>query len=205
MTPDDARLQSAYRRLTADESRSAEAPDVSPETLQQLAEGTYLGADRDELLERALAHDSTARELAFFMDLRAANAQRVAAAPWRGWALAATVLIVVISGIRWFGTSASEEPLRSSESTVTVVQPREGAAVEGSTIFMWRAVAGASRYLVEVIREDGTLTASTTTADTSATLALTPLTPRERLSWWVTATLSDGTTRRSAAASLRAR
>lgn len=204
--PDDPELQAAYRRLTVYESRSTEAPDIAPETLQQLAEGTYLGADRDVLLERALAHDATARELAFFMDLRAASAVRPAAAPWRGWALAATLLIVVIAGIRWFGSRVSAEPLRSPEFAVTVVRPGEGVAMDASATLTWRAVAGASHYLVEVVREDGTAIGSTTTADTSATLALTaPLTPGERLRWWVTATLPDGTTRRSAPALLRAR
>ena len=67
-------------------------------------------------------------------------------------------------------------------------------------------VADASRYLVEVVREDGTAVATLTTFDTTATLALTtPLPSGERLSWWVTATLADGTTRRSAPALLRAR
>lgn len=203
---DDTRLQSAYRHLTEAVSRTTEAPDIAPEILQQLADGSYAGADRDALLERALSHDLTARELALLLDLRAASVGRPAARSWHRWAMAATLLIIVASGIRWLGGGASGDPMRSPEAAVTIVRPAADAVIDASTSFTWRAVAGATRYDVEMLRADGSLLASTTTPDTSATLALTaPLTPGERLSWWVMATLADGTTRRSAPASVRAR
>jgi hypothetical protein len=204
--PDDTRLGSAYRRLTLDESRSTAAPDIDPETLQQLAAGTYLGGDREALIERALAHESTAREFAFFLDLRNASTPGQAGVPWRRWALAASLVIAVASGIRWFGEGLADDPLRASTSGITVVFPDEGATLDSATVFAWRQVSDASRYLVEVVREDGTAVATVTTFDTTATLTLaTPLPTGERLSWWVTATLADGTTRRSAPALLRAR
>lgn len=203
---DDTRLRSAYRDLTETASRTTEAPDIAPEVLQQLADGTYAGADRDALLERALSHDQTARELSFLLDVRAASADRPAAQSWRGWAMAATLLVVVLSGIRLLGRASDDDPLRSPNAAVTVVEPGVDGVIDVSTRFTWRAVSGAARYDVEVLRADGALLASATTADTSATLAFAaPLTPGERLSWWVTATLADGTTRRSAPTSLRTR
>lgn len=203
---DDTRLQSAYRHLTETVSRTTVAPDIAPEILQQLADGSYAGADRDALLERALSHDHTARELALLLDLRAANVGRPAAQSWHRWAMAATLLIVVASGIRWLGGGSSDDPLRSPEAAGAVVEPVADAVIDASTRFTWRAVAGATRYDVEVLRADGSLLASATTPDTSVTLAFAaPLTPGERLSWWVMATLADGTARRSAPASVRAR
>lgn len=203
---DDTRLQSAYRRLTEAVARTTDAPDIAPEVLQELADGRYGGADREALLDRALSHDHTARELAFLLDLRGASVARPAAARWGRWAMAATLLIVVVSGIRWLGKGSDDDPMRSANAAVSVVQPGAAAIVDTSTTFVWRAVAAAARYDVEVVRADGSLLASATTSDTSATLAFTtPLLPGERLSWWVTATLSDGTTLRSAPVGLRTR
>jgi len=204
--PDDTRLRSAYQRLTEDESRVTPAADIAPETLQQLAEGTYLGADRDALIDRALAHESTARELALFLDLRNASEPRQAAVQWRRWALAASLVIVAVSGIRLFGVGAADDPLRSSTAGVTVVLPEESASFGGATVFAWRPVGDASSYVVEVLREDGTPVATLTTSDTTATLVPSaPVPAGERLSWWVTATLADGTRRRSAPVPLLAR
>lgn len=206
MSERDDVLQSAYQRLTQEASRSEPAPDTAPEILQQLADGTYLGTDRDTLIDRALAHEATAREFAFFLDARGASPPRATAARWRPWALAASILFVVASGIRWLGSDTSDEPMRSSDAAFTVILPDEGTAVDTSTVFAWRPVPDASRYLVEVVREDGTAVATVTTADTTAIFRPSaPLLSGERLSWWVTATLADGTTRRSAPALVRAR
>jgi hypothetical protein len=203
---DDTRLRSAYRHLMEGASSTTEALDIAPEVLQQLADGTYAGADRDALLERALSHDQTARELSFLLDVRAASVDRPVAQSWRRWAMAATLLVVVISGVRLLGGGSNDEPMRSPNAAVTIVEPGAEGVIEASTRFTWRAVTGATRYDVEVLRADGSLLASATTPDTSATLAFAaPLTPGVRVSWWVTATLADGTTRRSAPTSLRTR
>lgn len=205
--PDESRLEAAYRALVDRESGDAPAPEIPAEVLQQLAEGTYVGPDRDALIDRALSHDASAREFAFFLDLHNARPQQRSATSVRRWALAASMVVVAALGVRWLGTDPGPDPLRSSVSdAVAVLEPADGAVFDTTVTFAWRPVPDASSYLVEVVRDDGTTVATTTTGDTTASVLPTmAVASGERLSWWVTATLSDGTSRRSTPAALTAR
>ena len=202
--PDEDRLKAAYRSMLA--GGTASAPEVSPEILQQLAEGTYIGADRDALLERVLSHDETARELGFLLEIHGARRPAAAAGCWRRWALSASLVGVTALGVRYAVRDAGPDPLRSSGDAIDVVTPARAALFDSSTTFTWRAVVDAASYQLDVVREDGTTVATATTRDTAiAVVPALPLASGEVLSWWVTATLSDGTTRRSVPVTLRAR
>ena len=201
----EEQLKAAYRSLLARGRDATQAPDVPPEILQQLAEGTYAGADRDALLERVLSHDETAREFGFLLEVHR-NLRPGAATPWRRWALAASLAAVAALGVRYATRDAASDPIRSSGDAVDVVSPVRAALFDSTTTFVWRPVVDASGYQLDVVREDGTTVASATTRDTVAAAAPSvPLVSGETLSWWVTAMLADGTTRRSVPVAIRAR
>ncbi len=203
---DEDRLKAAYRSMLARARDKAFAPEVTPEILQQLAEGAYIGADRDALLERVLSHDETAREFGFLLEIHGARRQPAGAGSWRRWALAASLVGVTALGVRYAVRDPGPDPLRSSGDAVDVVSPARAALFDSSTTFTWRSVVDASSYQLDVVREDGTTVATATTRDTAIVVVPSvPLVSGEMLSWWITATLSDGTTRRSVPAALRAR
>src|SRR5688572_25798645 len=140
--PDEDQLKSAYQALLAREADVASPPDISPEVLQQLAEGTYIGADRDALIDRALAHEATARELGFLVEVHGARRESRAGAPaWRRWALAASVVGAVALGVRYVTIDPGPEPMRSSAvDAVTVVAPAGVAPFDSATTFTWHPV-----------------------------------------------------------------
>jgi hypothetical protein len=94
----------------------------------------------------------------------------------------------------------------SAADAVMVVSPAGDAPFDSATTFTWHPVPDASGYRVELVRDDGTEVATATSRDT--VLSIVPsvtLVPGEVLRWWVTATLADGTTRRSTPAAIRVR
>ena len=203
---DEAQLKAAYRALLARERDTTPVPEVSPEVLLQLAEGTYIGGDRDLLLDRVLSHDETAREFGFLLELQRAQRQPDAARPWRRWALAASLVGVAALGVRYASRDAASDPFRASGDAVDVVAPVRATPFDSTTTFTWRPVVDAASYRLDVVREDGSVVATATTRDTVTVAAPSvPLLSGEVLSWWVTATLTDGTTRRSVPVALRAR
>ena len=206
--PDENQLKASYEALLASEARVATPPDIPPEVLQQLADGTYIGTDRDALIDRALAHEATAREFGFLLEVHRARPGSGAVAPvWRRWALAASVVGALALGARYVTVDPGPEPMRSSAAdAVMVVSPASDAPFDSATTFTWLAVPDASGYRIDVVRDDGTAVAAATTRDTVLSVVPSvPLLPGEILRWWVTATLADGTTRRSTPAALRVR
>lgn len=194
MRTDDASLRALYATLMA-KRRPAAPPSVTVEQVHSLATGVAVAGDREALLDQVLSHPDTARELQFFMDLpRESPARRVWFRSPGTLALAAGLLLAVGFGLRQLTTPRAADVMRSDAAEVTLRAPSGDTIAGGSVKFVWDAISGASSYALEVTRDDGTLVASATTSDTTATATVSA----GALRWWVTATLDDGTTRRSA-------
>lgn len=103
-------------------------------------------------------------------------------------ALAASVLFAVLIGRATLTQRPSEE-LRSGPAgaSVTLVAPETGATAGQPVTFTWRAVAGASRYRIEVLDSIGNLAVEAESPDTTATLnSVAGLAPG-KYQWWVIA------------------
>lgn len=197
---DDARLHQAFDRLEQARKRSAARRDDTPvETVQALAAGTYIGSDKEALLDRVLSDPHTADEFRFFMDLERSRPVQHARQPFR-WSrvlLAATTLGAVALGTVLV-RSGGEEPLRGGDSGEGVSAHVPVAAAPGAEVSLaWRPVDGATGYDVEVFSVGGLSIAAGRAADTVFTVRL-PAEVSTDLQWRVSARLPDGTVRRSA-------
>jgi hypothetical protein len=202
MTPrpvsEDA-LRKAHAELLALRASGAD-PGLPVETVQALAAGTYQGADRLDLLDRALAHPVSARELQLFADLAAltpVNASRRRAGLW---ALAASVLLAVgvasIWGVRgWW----AKEEVRGGNASFELVEPAQDQLLERGARFLWRSAAGGTAYRLELVDAEGSVAFSLATRDTAGALPDSVRLAPGRYQARVLATLRDGTEQRTSA------
>jgi hypothetical protein len=110
-------------------------------------------------------------------------------------ALAASVALIVAVGLQ-----RDPDVPRGEGDGIALVAPPEEIAAGAAVTFRWAAVAGASRYELEVLDSDGKVVSSRVTEATSVTLdGLAAGSYR----WWVRATA--GAEARSALRTLRAR
>ena len=131
---------------------------------------------------------------------------------WRRFAplaLAASVVLAVGVGLfRGDGRPGTGDVTRGGESAVTLLAPGIDVAAGGGApfTFVWRPVAGALRYELEVLEASGAVAFSATTADT---IAAVPdprrLTPGIEYRWWVRAVDAAGAQRASEMRRLRVR
>lgn len=187
----DERLRDAYRGLIRepgpgrDGCPSAEALDAlvlrqgpEPERLATMEHISSCAACQRELnLLRALEHT-------------APRAMPIA----RPLALAATVVLAIAAGLTWQATRPSTDPLRGDTPLVQLVAPAEGrvAPEVGSVEFVWRAVEGATRYIVELMDAEDRVTVRREVTDTTLTLEREALTEGSALQWRVRAHLPGG-------------
>ncbi len=167
----------------------------SPDELLAAVERRAPDQARLRVLNHALDCHACAEELEL---LRAIQRTRPASfSNPRVLALAALVVLVIGLGY-WRLTSTTGGSLRSGAEPITLVAPLGGIAARPTTL-IWRAVSNASRYAVEVRREDGTLVLNETTTDTTFTLpAQLALAPGADFYWTVSARLGDGSELRAA-------
>jgi hypothetical protein len=194
----DAELRRLYERLLARRAQTEQRPpDIAPETVQALAEGSFVGGNRVELLDQVLSHAVTEQEFHLFQQLAAARQVTARRLPLLGLAAAAT--LVVGLGIVWqLGRPGSPEPVRGGESAFALVAPEEGTTLRPGVRFVWRSAPGAVSYRFELIDAEGSVVFSHTTADTSVALPLTaPLDSSASHQAWVMAILGDGTEERT--------
>lgn len=190
---DDRELQDAYRSRPAVQG-VGDPPD--PETMRALAEGSYVGQDRDALLERVLAHPDFAREFHFLADVAASR--RPARSMWtspRTLALAAGAVLAVALATR-LALPPSEEPMRGDtvRATGLLIDPAEGAQLAAPSVrFSWHRVPGAAAYEIAVADSIGAPVLAESVTDTTWVSSL----PAGRLTWWVTARFADGTNQAS--------
>jgi len=111
--------------------------------------------------------------------------------PW----LAAAAVIIAAGALTLTLVKPAPNPVRGAPSAdVALVGDENGTLV-------WRAVPGVVRYEVEIVDASGQTIFHSRVTDT--TTALPANLPAGALSWWVRATLRDGSERRSAIVPVR--
>lgn len=218
----DDKLRTAYNMHVEGNAPSNRSGCPSPEQLQRLAESGQ-GGDSNNL--KLLNHVfSCAYCRADFALLRAVEtsvqssaeseqAQRQATQKRNGWfsspriAIAASLLLAIgIGGEFWLRAQARASALRGAPidtSDVVIVAPSANTAISPDAPFVWRKVAGAATYEVQLLDTNGVVIATHITSDTVFTPATEDrarIAALTKLDWFVSARRSDGNERRSAIA-----
>jgi hypothetical protein len=93
----------------------------------------------------------------------------------QGWfraaPLALAASLVLAAGTALLVARRVNDVERGADGGIELVAPRVGEAAGRPLAFTWRPAAGASAYVLEVQRVDGTVAYSDTTADTTSTVA----------------------------------
>ena len=197
----DDQLRAAYQPTR---QRGPDCP--SPEVLLAAARGEGPEGERIRVLNHALSCAGCRPELALLSSVSEPTRQSVSftdrlqrrAIPI---ALAATLLLAV--GVASLVRRNESATVRGGTSDVVLAAPADGQRVGNEVVtFVWRPVAGALRYTLEVSAADGTITHSAQTTDTVAVGPAPRLAPGEQR-WWVRARMDDGSERRSETRVLR--
>jgi hypothetical protein len=194
----DAELRDIYTRsLTSRAPSRATCP--SPEAIEALVAQTGSEASRLTTLDHVMSCAACTQEFELLRAIHAAERVNAGAArprrsvtPW----LAAAVVVIAAGALTLaqLQRSGSNPTRGASSSDIALV-----GAVSGSLV--WHAIPDAVRYEVEIVDASGTTIFHARVADTTAALP-SPL-PSAPVSWWVRATLRDGSERRSAIVPLR--
>lgn len=197
----EARLAELYARMLNRRRSTSAEPAVPVETIQALAGGTYSGPDRISLLDKVLGDPGMAAEFQVFRDLAAAAPVPMRRARPGLLALAAGIGVIGLAGLLWTLRPGEREPeqLRSGNGGPELIAPTAGASLGAGDRLLWRSVPDATQYRVEIADNTGAVILTETLRDTAATVpdSVHPA-PGARYLWWVTATRSDGTSRRAA-------
>jgi hypothetical protein len=185
------RLQELYAQALARRSTAGTAECVSPDDLLALVRREGTESRRLEVLDHVMGCNPCRRELDLLRALEAAGAESAGVSrPGLGrrlmpWALAASVLLAVGIGVAVRNNSQlSDTPRGGANGIVLLAPPIEVVSGEPIT-FVWRPVAGAHRYRVEILDDkDATLFAGQTT-DTTLRWSGEQLRPGWTYRWWV--------------------
>lgn len=206
----DAELQAQYQAAVAKRGSSPQAGCPSPEELRALVERTGDEESRLETLDHVMSCRACHRELALLRAIYAAQPRQTALMP-RQWLAAASLLLLLGGGAlvtRAFMGRSSDELTRgggfgaASDQTIAVIAPLSGSPANGLRTLVWHSVPGAVRYSVEVLDQNDRVLFVRQTPDT---VVAVPALPTPPAAWWVRATLSDGSERRSAIVRLEPR
>lgn len=211
----DTRLQELYARRVAARGAGAGSPHAEPEAILAvvLREGPEEArlATLDHVMSCAACH----REYEWLAavdraaaETEAESAARGAPRPW--WrqaplALAASLLLAVGAGlaVRQL-VSGGAETVRGGAGDIALMAPADDAEAGAPLTFAWRRIPEASRYVLEVQRQDGSVAFADTTADTTVTLARpAEVLPAADYTWWVRETTDGSEPRASERRTLR--
>jgi hypothetical protein len=194
----DAELRDIYTRsLTSRAPSRAACP--SPEAIEALVARTGSEALRLTTLDHVMSCAACTQEFELLRAITAAERvtagaarPRRSVAPW----LAAAVVVIAAGALTLtqFQRSGSNPTRGASSSEIPLI-----GTVNGSLV--WHAIPDAVRYDVEIVDASGTTIFHARVADT--TTAIPGTLPNSPVSWWVRATLRDGSERRSAIIPLR--
>ena len=203
----DERLRELYAASLA--GRPAGTTHPAPEALAALARREGSEDERLATLDHVMSCVECRRDFDLLRSVeRAGTAAGVATggATRRSWvmpaALAATLLLAVGLG-RQLLRHPADDTSRGETGGVVLVQPEADMPAGQPLTFVWRRVAGATRYEVELLDSTGAVAASAATADTSATPDSARALPPGEYRWWVRALMADTRTVRSPLRPLR--
>jgi hypothetical protein len=176
----------------------------TPDALLAALRGEGAEGQRLRVLDRALQCDACRREMALLHAVSEPPRRAVVARPWvrtTSLAIAASALLAVgLYGVR--RRDGRDEVTRAGPAELTLVAPAPGSVRGDSVAFVWRPVAGAFEYTLEVDAADGAVLLTRSGADT-AVVAPLPGAALGELRWSVRARLDDGSERRSESRPLR--
>lgn len=204
MTEED--LVRLYRRATVSRRDPARDGCVPPEALLAVAEQEGPEDARLESINHAMTCTECGEELEL---LRATRIVRDRTRmPRAGLALAAS--LVLVAGLGYYSlargrpsAAGGDDPTRAGSADVQLIAPADSVAGR-LTALVWRPVTGATAYVVEIRRDDGTLLTRAMSTDTMLALPdSVQVTPGSDVYWGVIARLSDGNELRSPARRIR--
>ncbi|HEY8257282.1 MAG TPA: hypothetical protein VIG08_06460 [Gemmatimonadales bacterium] len=203
---DTARFQQLYSgRVTR---RAGDGPfHAAPEAILALIQREGSENERLLTLEHVMACADCHREYEW---LRAVNeagieagGERAADAPRKWWtrtgplALAASLVLAI--GAALLMTKRGNDLERGDTGDIELIAPAAAVAAGHPLVFVWHPLAGASRYVLEVQRRDGSVAYSDSTTDTIVSIPEPArVLPESEYRWWVRET-TDGAEPRSSA------
>lgn len=202
---DTSRLSRLYAGRVAARGVPDGSACVAPEAILAVVRREGREADRLATLEHVMSCSACHREYEWLtaVDQAALEACTSAGRPW--WraaplALAASLLAAVGAALLVRqALPGGVETERGTSGDIALVGPPADLGGGDSLTFVWRPAAGASSYVLEVQRADGSVAFSDTTADTTVTLAEPgQLLPESDYRWWVRE-VTDGAEPRSSA------
>jgi hypothetical protein len=186
----DDRLREVNARILAGRTGSGRRGCPPPESLMAVV--TRAGSEPERL--KITNHVMTCPHcLPEFELLRSLDVAAPEAAPSRRWlALAASIVVLIASGVVLRGVLQPGEPVLRGTAGVQLVLPAEGEVVGPDARLSWRTVRDAVSYQVEILTTAGSVVRIETTRDT--TLAIGSLPDGGSYLWQVTADRGSGGT-----------
>jgi hypothetical protein len=190
----DEELRTLYAETMARPASRDGADCPSPEDLSALVEHTLPESQGLALLDHVMSCRSCQQEFELLRALRAAAPKQRWG--WRPLALAASIVLIAGSGILWT-TQYRGQPggpvYRGEAAAFSLASPAADAVVTLPSPLVWQALPGAGRYHVELVDSSGSLVFSVSAADTLVFLPADGTVAAGTYSWYVIATLADGT------------
>jgi len=199
---DTVRLQRLYSGRVV--RRGAAEGCVAPEAILAVLQREGAETDRLATLEHVMSCAACHREYEWLraVDEAVLEGKRAADGSGRRWwsraaPLALAASLVLAAGTALLMTRRGAEVQRGEGGEIELIAPSDRVGPGGELTFVWRPLAGAPEYVVEVQRRDGSVAFSDTTADTTLSIA-EPLRvlPGSEYRWWVRET-TDGAEPRS--------
>jgi hypothetical protein len=215
----DDELRRSYAALRRERAQRPAGERPSAETMRQALDGELSEAERETVLDQALASGASAElamlqaaQVAAGMASSEASRSTAPTTTRRWWPVAAAAALVLAVGVPIATRAPNEpEPIRfragATSAAPRLIAPASGAALVAGQRFVWSAVPGATRYTLELLDAKGGTVAEVVTKDTAVAIAAS-ITDADRArtsGWWVTVTVGDGRRERSELRLTRAR
>jgi hypothetical protein len=200
-------LQRLYARRVASGREGVGATCVTPEAILAVVRREGPEDERLATLEHVMACAACHREYQWLKAVDQAGVESAGAGLGRTWwrgaplAMAASIAVIVGAAVVLSGVLRSgAERERGGAGDIVLIAPGPRATGEGPLAFTWRALPGASSYVLEIQRPDGSIALADTTADTVAAFTEPGgrLLPDSAYRWWVRE-VTDGSEPRSSA------
>jgi hypothetical protein len=205
----DERLRELYATALRGRAAGTDGAHPSPEALAALVRREGAEAERLATLDHVMSCADCKRDFDLLRAVERAGVESGASSrpgARRSWfmpaALAASLLVAIGLG-RGLMTPANDTTRGDGDAAIVLIHPAAEASAGDSLVFAWRPVPGASRYELELLDAGGSLAASASTTDTTASPGAARGLPPGDYRWWVRATTSDARTLRSALRPLR--